>query len=125
MPGPPLDLVATGVLVGSEVGKLNVGVGVAEGGGVSLARISLVGRGVAVASGGGEVKVTLGSIVGLKMAVMVKSGVGKTNGVGAERPGRPHARVARSKTVRTKKGLVVRRFITPPTGYRNKNIKIF
>lgn len=122
MPGPPLDLVAAGVLVGSDVGTLNVdvrvaaGVSEASGAGVSLVGFPMVGLGVVVANEGGDVNVTLGSSVGLKIAVMVKSGVGKTKGVGAERPGRLQARVARSRTVRPKKGLVMRRFITPPTG---------
>jgi hypothetical protein len=113
--------VAAGVLVGAEVGKLSVAVALGAGGSVSwgacvgIAVSWLVGPGVSVRiTGGGEVKVTLGSIVGLNRAVIVKSGVGKTKGVGAEIPGRLQASVAASSKIRGLKGFNERRDISPP-----------
>jgi hypothetical protein len=121
MPGPALDLVAAGVLVGAEVGRLNVAVALGAGGSVScgasvgIAVSWLVGPGVSVRiRGGGEVKVTLGSMVGLKSAVIVKSGVGKTKGVGAEIPGTLQASVTASSKIKGLKGFNERRDISPP-----------
>ena len=89
------------VIVGVEVGGSGVFVGVADGSWP-------IGVGVGLNHAGCDVCVgkTTGAevTVGLNTAVIVKSGVGKTIGVGEEIKGKLHASIARNNKLTTRKG---------------------
>lgn len=107
--GPSTTCVATGVLVGAAVGAEKVALG-DEGSIVGMVVAvpgTAVGRGELVA-GGGSVGGMFGlmTCVGLKIAVMVKSGVGKINGVGVVTAGRLQASTARNSADKINKMLL-------------------
>jgi hypothetical protein len=86
--------VGEGVLVGVAVGGRGVLVGVKDGcspGGVAVGLFQAEGRVWVGKITGGEV------IVGLNNAVIVRSGVGKTKGVGDATKGKLHARVLNNR----------------------------
>lgn len=113
IPGPALDWVITGVLVGTDVGWTEVLVGSDEeldvGVGLEL-ELCVTVAGI----GGDDVIVALGSRVGLKSAVIVKSGVGNTNGVGADIPGKLQARPDKIKITKGIRSLGNGVFTAPP-----------
>jgi len=89
-----------------EVGKTRVGAGgrlVAVAG--TLVGLGIAEVGAAVAGGWvGDGGVTVGGMTtgGLKMAVMVRLGVGKTNWVGVERMGKLHPAIAATTAISTR-----------------------
>ena len=97
--------------VSVEVGGIFVGKGVEVGrgvvvGGTCVGGSVALGKGVWVSVGDGSAVVieVAGSVcVGAKRAVMVISGVGYEKGVGAEAPGRLHARTLPIKANPTKR----------------------
>jgi hypothetical protein len=93
--GPAYEIVAVAVRVAVGGRDVAVGVGVELGMICVLIALVFVGRSVATGLTGMEV------IVGLKTAVMVRSGVGKTIGVGAAVKGKLHAMDARINTLTT------------------------
>ena len=88
-----IEAISAGVRVGIGVGGGEVAVSVGSGVGGNGDSV-----GVGLSTGGGRVKVgnPIGGVgwVGLNTAVMVKSGVGKTIGVGAETNGKLQARTS-------------------------------